>query len=105
METDVIRDFTDPQVRIKQQSVGLLNPYSAKVFRKSQACPLLEHLAKIERADVHRMRDVIQIDRICLVANDVRSRPANQGRFSFILYNMFLLFLQFIDYSEMARSE
>src|SRR5208283_2420357 len=88
LETDVIRDFTDPQVRMKQQSVGLLNPHSAEVFRKGQACPLLENLAKIERADVHRMRDVIQIDRIRLVANDVRSRPANQWRFSIILLKL-----------------
>jgi len=35
-----------------------------KVFRKGQAGRLLEHLAKIERADVHSLRDAIQIDRI-----------------------------------------
>src|ERR1700676_4952832 len=53
LKTDVVRNFTDPQVRIEQQGFGFFNPHSTKVFCKCQPGRLLEHFAKIKRTHVH----------------------------------------------------
>jgi hypothetical protein len=85
LKTNVIRDFTDPQVRIEQEGFGFLDPHTAELFCKGQAGRLLERFAKVERRNVHGLCHIIQIDRIGLVPNDILARPSNQRRFGFHL--------------------
>ena len=69
LETDVVSNFAHPPIRIKQLGLRPLDSYSAKVLSKGQTRRLLEHFAEIEGADMHRLGNVAQIDRIRLVPN------------------------------------
>jgi hypothetical protein len=77
LETDIIRNFTDPQVRIKQQGFGFLDPHSTEILCECQAGGFLENFAKVKRTNVHRLRYTFEIEGIGLVSIDIRSGGKN----------------------------
>ena len=60
LKADLESDFTNAQVWIEQEILGLLDPDARQVVGKIDACDFLEHFAEIKSAGVTGLGDMAQ---------------------------------------------
>lgn len=90
LETNFKGNFTDPQIGVQQQILGLLYPDPGKIVGKVDSRHLFEHLAEVEGASIDSFSNVPEPQVLSLVLLNVLLCPGDDGWFGMFMlhYNL-----------------